>query len=468
MTMSSLLSRLLSSVAKTSLIVVMLGVSLSLTAPVAQAGTDLTATCSSGGSCTLSPAGVPLFNESGLYPDETRSQNLTIVNNSPDSCTALVTVTKTVPTPTQSVNLADRLFASINSSGTNYFGVVSGGAATSNRTYEQLFNQSTVDMGSIAIGASRTYQWLATFDPTAGNEFQGKATQFDLNLNVTCGLPPSAPGPTSGGGGGGGGGSVSGSSVSAPVCSAQAPTAAPNLSISASSANTVTLNWNAVSPATHYAVFFTRVSDGATYGASNIGNVTSYTITNLSGGEQYTFQVLAVNDCAPGPRSGSVSSGTVAGGPVVGRPVGQDGQVLGTTTATPSAQLSATPSLAGSVEGASTAACGDWREYLPWILLVIQFVILLLSEFIMRPSLVLPKWLFTAVVTLITVIIFALLRQCNCYSGGWLAWLCQWFWLVSTIEAVLIRVLSEWLIVPRKKTVSVLAGQKTPQKISLD
>jgi hypothetical protein len=120
------------------------------------------------------------------------------------------------------------------------------------------------------------------------------------------------------------------------------------------------------------------------------------------------------------------------------------------------------------VEGASTVACGDWHEYLPWILLVIQFVILLLSEFIMRPSLVLPKWLFTGVITLITVIIFALLRHCNCYAGGWLAWLCQWFWLVSSIEALLIRILSEWLIVPRKRTVSVLAGQKTPQRISLD
>ena len=86
--------------------------------------------------------------------------------------------------------------------------------------------------------------------------------------------------------------------------------------------NTVSLSWSAVSPVTHYGIAFTRNGDGAQYGSSNVGNVTSYTVSNLSGQDSYTFQVSGVNDCAPGPISGGAGTGVVAGPVIEANPTG--------------------------------------------------------------------------------------------------------------------------------------------------
>lgn len=160
-------------------------------------------------------------------------------------------------------------------------------------------------------------------------------------------------------------------------CTDTKPTAAPgNLHIIDSTLNTVTLAWNAVEPATHYALIFTRDADGEQYGSSNIGNITQYTITNLSGTDSYSFELMAINGCMPGDRAKVLA--TVTGPGLDSRPQGEDGQVLGLDDELKAAFLTSSPtSVPGSlkadqakVKGASTqnTETSKLRQFLPWTL----------------------------------------------------------------------------------------------------
>lgn len=415
-----------------------------------QAGTNLTATCSDNGPCVIAPAATPLFNESGVYPGETRTQSLTVVNNDlNESCALQLSVTDR--TTGQAVNLAPRMFAGIVSGSTSYFGSVSSGQAQPGTTYQDLFTAGTVSLGSLAPSSAQTFNWYASFDPTAGNEYQGVQTVFDLGLNLTCGTPPTpSPSPTSGGGGGSGsnGGGGGSGTVSTPVCTEPAPSAVQNLRITNAGTNTVTLAWNPATPVTNYALVFTRVSDGAQYGSTNIGNVTSYTVNNLSGGDSYSFEVFGVNNCAPGGRSNVVTTGTIAGAFIDARPIGGDGTVLGAQTEAspePSAQAtpSAEPSVLGQVAGATIEACAAGKEFIPWIILVIQLLAVLGGELYFRRSTTRTKHLLTLGATALSIIVFYLIRECDCYGKmSFLAWLCKWYWVVSILVTAVVRAIS--------------------------
>lgn len=183
---------------------------------------------------------------------------------------------------------------------------------------------------------------------------------------------------------GGGTGPVANNAVP-PVCSATAPSGAPSVSIINTGVNTVTLSWTGVSPVTHYGLYFRRNSDGAEYGATNIGNVNTYTTTNLSGGgASYTYEVFGVNDCAPGPR-GQALSGEVGGALLTGRPTGDGGQVLGETTesptpspspsASPSPDASGSPEVLGGTDGPFT----DFRWW--WAPMVIYAIVVVVLAF---------------------------------------------------------------------------------------
>jgi hypothetical protein len=187
----------------------------------------------------------------------------------------------------------------------------------------------------------------------------------------------------------GNGGTSAPGGASAPVCTDNAPGSAPaNFRVTSSGNNTVTLAWESVSPATHYGLAFTRNSDGAQYGASNIGNVTSYTINGISGGDAYTFEVFGVNGCAPGQRA-RIASQRVIGRVLTTRPVGQDGTVLGIETvaldeASESAELKPAIDTSVQIAGATnTATCVDpwWRWLVPLIqLIVVSLVVILRTK----------------------------------------------------------------------------------------
>ncbi|MFZ5376112.1 MAG: fibronectin type III domain-containing protein [Patescibacteria group bacterium] len=414
----------------------------------AEAGTDLTVTCANNGPCSISPADTPLFNESGMMPGDNFTQTLTITNNDSDeTCNLLLNATDT--TPESSVNLAERMFAAIYSGNTDYFGTQISGVATSDRSYQDLYDTDNISLGSLAPNSTRVFTWNANFDILAGNEFQRSRTVFDFAVRITCDGPsnPGNPG-NPGNPPGGNPGSTNTDPAKPPVCEAEVPTSAPSLSVAGAGPNAVTLNWTSVSPVTHYALVFTRISDGASYGSTNIGNTTSYTVTQLSAGQAYSFQIFGVNDCAPGPRSNSaeipITSGQVLAPDV--RPVGQGGQVLGETTdeSTQSAQVQPTSQPTGEVAGATSGVCVSWRFYVPWILLILQLLVTMLFDNYFKKKRTQTKHWVAVVIALLSIGLFYWLRQCDCYSGGFwlLVWLCKWYWIVAVLDLLVSRLIN--------------------------
>lgn len=383
----------------------------------AYAGTDLSVDCPNIGSCVVAPAGTPLFNESAWYPGSTKTQKLTIHNTSTQNgYVGLEAIDYT-----ETKNLGNIVQIEIREGSTSG-PIVYGGV-----TMHQFRDDAYFTIGD-AINAGQTIEYFVTagMPVTAGNQYQAAELQFDLRI----GLEVAPIIPTSG--------TILGTTTASPtVCHADPPASAPLLSIDSVGTNTVSLSWTAVTPVTHYALVFTR-NDGAQYGSTNIGNVTSYVVTNLSGGANYTFEVFGVNDCAPGPRSSGANTGNVPGSFIATRPLGPSGEILGVTEPTNSSP-SPSPS-SGAVAGESISACVDWKQYVPWILLIAQAVLLLLFEYLWRGSRSWFKYIAIILATAASIVLFYLLRQCDCFaSNSILALLCRWYWVVALLLTSLVR-----------------------------
>lgn len=408
-----------------------------------QAGTDLTVDCFvAGGGCSITPANTPLFDETSILPGDSFEQVVTATNTGGQDGIFAVESLNIVNTDLGTgVQLSDAITIQIREGSST--GPILVGPVTLTEFIDP--DPEFYLLSGVTAGSTQTYYFQAEFDVNSGNEFQGLASIFDLRLGFELVPSNNDGGSGSDGGGSDGGGSSDGGSGSAspPVCTADAPSSAPNVSITSVGANTVTLSWSQVSPVTHYGLIFTRNADGEQYGAPNIGNVTSYTVTNLSGGgANYTFQVFGVNDCAPGPFSNGAETGGIPGPVIESRPVGGDGQVLGETDtepdASPEPSPESSPSPAGEVAGAAT--CVTWKLYIPWILLIAQAGLILANEYYFRQKKGMTKHYVTIGITLASIFIFYLVRECDCYDGNfWLVFLCRWYWLVSLLLSVFLR-----------------------------
>jgi fibronectin type III domain protein len=406
---------------------------------------NLVADCPAYGACALSndpPAGPidPMFQEIGWYPGSVVTQYIRISNSSSQNGFAALEVVNYVQTPglrataLPGFDVGDSINIFVYSD-TPYIpaNLIYGGV-----TLAQFRDDSYFTIDTLNAGQSRDYYFVAQMQTTSGNEYQAGVVKFDLNVGLEVEPLPATSG------GGDGTGSVAGISApgpaSPPVCHDAKPGSAPaNFHIVSTGINTITLAWNPVNPVSHYALIFTRNSDGAQYGASNIGNVTSYTINNLSGGDSYTFEIFGVNSCMPGDRT-AVSSANIPGGLIEGRPFGPGGQVLGVTDedATPEAEF--TDQGDGQVAGA-TDVCKDWKLYIPWILLVAQIVLTVGIDYYFKKDHQRTKLYIAIGITLASIAIFYLVRECQCYTQvSLLTWLCKWYWAVSLTIALLIRV----------------------------
>ena len=405
----------------------------------AYAGTDLTATCPAFGTCSAAPASTPLLDEASWVPGSSVTQRFSVVNSSAQAGFVGVEADNYLEDKT----LGEVIDVQIRE-GSPVGPVIYTGVDLHDFRDDAFF---TID--AIAAGQTIDYYFIATMQPSAGNEYQAAFARFDLNL----GLEITALPPTSGGGDGSGStsnGDGSGGTATPPVCHDDVPGSAPSVSITNIGTNTVSLSWSAVTPVSHYALIFTRNSDGAQYGSTNIGNVTNFTINNLSGGAAYTFEVFGVNGCAPGPR-GATGSGNVPGDFIDARPVGGDGQVLGDADdeASPDSEedqsAEQTDQSEGQVAGIAGAACQPWKFYVPWILLVAQAAFVFVNEYFFKKDHGLSKHFVNIGITLASIFLFYLLRSCACYETNqvWiLVFLCSWYWLVSVGLSFILRFLS--------------------------
>jgi hypothetical protein len=106
----------------------------------------------------------------------------------------------------------------------------------------------------------------------------------------------------------------SNNSSGAPVCNAVKP-GTPTILSAVRTGNSEQLTWTSAANATYYSIVYGNLPDYQ-YGVANTGNVTSYTVNNLTAGVVYHFAVNAVNDCMPGDTG--TQSGTGTGGQVLG------------------------------------------------------------------------------------------------------------------------------------------------------
>lgn len=263
-------------------------------------------------------------------------------------------------------------------------------------------------------------------------------------------------------GGDGGSSGGTGGTASAPVCSATAPGVPVGLTVSNTTANSVTLTWSKpTGDVSHYALEFIRLSDGARYGTPAFGdsNTTSYTITNLSGQAAYRFELMAVNDCKPGDRA--VVTSTQISGPIItgegdqARPQGDDGQVLGVNTEdqanTETGEIASgvtDNNLLGSVLGASTEDCtvpGWW-----WTILAIYLVALIIIHAMFSGGIRTGAHLLAALIT----------------AGVLYKILCMpWFWIAVVLILAVLSEALPWLLSQNSKDpFSKTFEKSTPSK----
>ncbi|MGD9129207.1 MAG: hypothetical protein PVJ09_01855 [Candidatus Woesebacteria bacterium] len=151
----------------------------------------------------------------------------------------------------------------------------------------------------------------------------------------------------------------------------------------------------------------------------------------------------------------TVAEETVAVLPVSNRYRGWGSQVLGVEEEeeseeepTPSPTRVPTPKPLrdqGAVAGV-TDNCSTGTQYLPWILLLIQLVLMLASEYVLRKDASHKKLVLMTGITLASILLFYLLRDCECLAGNFLSWLCKWYWLPAGLLALSTKILSYLLI----------------------
>jgi hypothetical protein len=130
-------------------------------------------------------SGTPLFNEDNWYPGGTLIKTIRVTNNDQnDDCKLKMYTEKETQSPS---NFAQQVFTAITTGTDTIFGSVNETVASSTNNLQNIFDSSNISLGSIQQnGNTKEYLWYVTFNPEAGNEFQGANLSFDFNLQFTC------------------------------------------------------------------------------------------------------------------------------------------------------------------------------------------------------------------------------------------------------------------------------------------
>ena len=155
---------------------------------------DLTVTCADESSCSITFGTPPLFEELNVYPDYTVTRNLTVINDDINDDCSLVLNTFNEDDLN---NLSSVLFTVIKDGITDVYGVRDGAArASSNKNFNDVFSTSDIPLGTVPSLGTKIYEWVLTFDPSAGNQYQAAETVFDFDLYFECGEPEVSPSPS--------------------------------------------------------------------------------------------------------------------------------------------------------------------------------------------------------------------------------------------------------------------------------
>ena len=394
---------LLSLLVITSLAVIFIGVSRAA---------DKTVVCDGSGCDSGSDA---LFEETNIVPGDSVTQSIEVDNSdNPDDC-GLTLQTKNDIEGEEPGDFATKLFTVIKDGGVDVFGVRDGNdKAADDKNLADVFTAGPVSLGTIAAGATNTFDWTVTFGSGAGNKYQSAETEFDFDLVFECGEPEVL---ALGGVGG---------PVGAPVCTDAEPGLSTNFAVLAGlGAGEVTLSWT--TPAPPYTYFLIAYSDSSDWppkwGNPDVGNVTSYTASGLGSGV-YWFWLRAGNGCMPGDFVGPISPGAIAGAPGAG-PVapGFLPGVLGVEEEVKGVEE----------EVLGVEACTD-EYYTWWLPLVIQAILVFgYLWFIRKREEKAKRWWLTPIVLAILSQIVHEILDCNCATSEW----CSRYWLLNLVVLII-------------------------------
>ncbi|PIP53557.1 hypothetical protein COX08_00250 [Candidatus Beckwithbacteria bacterium CG23_combo_of_CG06-09_8_20_14_all_34_8] len=164
---------------------------------------DMTVICNTANKCSTLPSeGAALFSVDDIKPSYNFPKEFSVFNQDLDEDCYLYLKTENIQDPDQ---LNQTLYTVIKDPLTTYFGSLEDmNRAAIDQNLTDLFNQGTINLGKVDKGETKTYLWAVTMDPDAGNQYQGKTTQFDFDMTFECGIPPTpsptptaTPGPTS-------------------------------------------------------------------------------------------------------------------------------------------------------------------------------------------------------------------------------------------------------------------------------
>lgn len=373
---------------------------LTFTPPIF-AGNDITITCNST-QCLQNPV-LPLFSETNIYPGFVATQKVVVNNNRNASCFLNLKGVSEIPGI-----LADQISLDIIGVGNTF--------SLTNYPLTSLLN-SSVNLGEISQNSQTVYNWSATLNRDADNNYADKSTTFAIDFNFTCDDEPSLLTTSEG--------QVAGASTfSPPQCTNSYPSAPTGLSAITGADGTVTLNWNhTISDHTGYLIAFGTSPGNYLYGAPDVGNINQYTVESLTPGAQYCFYVRSLNGCMPGERTPEYcinpGSNIIATNIV---PTGFQPGVLGATT--DEDQLTPTPT--GEILGESNTVCNHY--WLPILFLVALLINLILTRFFSI------HWFITFLVSLIAFLVDFFLHQNNCCLSP--NWLCSYFWVGSLVSFI--------------------------------
>ncbi len=210
------------------------------------------------------------------------------------------------------------------------------------------------------------------------------------------------------------------------TCTDTAPTTAPVITNITYGQNNATLTWTkAGNPVTGYYIYYGVEQGKYIYSSPSLGNITTYTINNLSGGVTYYFVIEPFNGCKTGPFSSEVNT----------KPNG--GQVSGIAEGfTPTAGNNPEVQGVSAANALGVSYCGRcfW-----WPILVVEGVLLIGLYFFLkkRRMSALARFAPGAAVAILAYVFFVLYNNGKCPFGVMDFKLfvipCKYFWAVDGV-----------------------------------
>jgi Ca2+-binding RTX toxin-like protein len=133
----------------------------------------------------LVPSGNPIFNLTNMVPGQHESHNVIITNNATLAREVGVRAVKTAETG----NISEKVKFKVTKNGA----VIYGGDGLQSRTLAQFITDSSgptgIFMAVFQPGEAGVVNFDATFDGSAGDEYQGKNIVFDIEFGISSNLP---------------------------------------------------------------------------------------------------------------------------------------------------------------------------------------------------------------------------------------------------------------------------------------